>query len=84
MGFTYESRSSPGTADYYLSENHQRLGRNPPATPLLSDPAKSASVNIDNMPIVVYIGIPFMAMSPVEIMPAADRLHLAAAQGLQN
>src|SRR6188474_3527240 len=55
MGLTYETR--PQVLLIITSpRNHQRLEEIRKQHLLLSDPAQSASVNIDDMPIVVYIG----------------------------
>jgi hypothetical protein len=55
MGFTYESR--PQVLLIITSpKNQQRLEQIRKEHIQLSDPARSASVNIENMPIVVYIG----------------------------
>ncbi len=55
MGFTYERR--PQVLLIITSpKNHQRLEEIRKQHLLLSDPKASASVNIDNMPIVVWIG----------------------------
>src|SRR5215510_6755924 len=55
MGFTYETR--PQVLLIITSpKNHQRLEEIRQQHLLLSDPARSASVNIDNMPIVIYVG----------------------------
>src|SRR5687768_12493339 len=55
MGFTYESR--PQVLLIITSQkNHQRLEQIRQQHIQLSDPARSGSVNVDNMPIVVYIG----------------------------
>src|SRR3954470_925289 len=55
MGFTYEQR--PQVLLIITSpKNQQRLEEIRQQHLLLSDPTKSASVNIDNMPIVVWIG----------------------------
>ncbi len=55
MGLTYESR--PQVLLIITSpKNHQRLEEIRQQHIKLSNPAQSASVNIDNMPIVVWIG----------------------------
>jgi hypothetical protein len=55
MGFTYESR--PQVLLIITSPaNHQRLEEIRQQHLLLSDPSRSASVDIDNMPVVVWIG----------------------------
>lgn len=55
MGFTYETR--PQVLLIITSpKNHQNLEQIRQQHLMLSDPAKSASVNIENMPAVVWIG----------------------------
>lgn len=55
MGFTYEGR--PQVLLIFTSlKNQQRLEEIRQQHIKLADPAQSASVNIDNMPIVVWIG----------------------------
>src|SRR5690349_21729121 len=55
MGFTYEKR--PQVLLIITSpKNHQRLEEIRQQHVQLSDPAKSASLNIEQMPIVVWIG----------------------------
>jgi len=83
MGFTFESR--PQVLLIITSpKNHQRLEEIRQQHLLLSDPAKSASVNIDNMPIVVWIG---HSIHGNESSGANASLltayYLAAAQGKQ-
>ena len=83
MGFTYESR--PQVLLIITSpKNHQRLEEIRQQHLLLSDPSKSAAVNIDNMPIVVYIG---HSIHGDEASGANASLlsayYLAAAQGKQ-
>ncbi|HEX2631101.1 MAG TPA: M14 metallopeptidase family protein [Chitinophagaceae bacterium] len=83
MGLTYESRpqvlliiTSPG--------NHQRLEEIRQQHVKLTDPLQSGSLNIDNMPIVVYIG---HSIHGNESSGANASLltayYLAAAQGKQ-
>jgi Zinc carboxypeptidase len=55
MGFTYESRPQL-LLIITSSKNHQRLEAIRQQHLLLSDPTKSVAVNIDDMPIVVYLG----------------------------
>src|SRR5687767_1218068 len=55
MGFTYETRPQV-LLIITSSKNHQRLEEIRQQHILLSDPSRSAGVNIDNMPIVLYIG----------------------------
>src|SRR6186713_1622402 len=55
MGFTYENR--PQVLLIITSpKNHQRLEEIRQQHVKLTDPSQSASVNIENMPIVVWIG----------------------------
>src|SRR5688572_32280845 len=55
MGFTYEQR--PQVLLIITSpKNHQRLEEIRQQHVQLSDPASSASVNIENMPVVVWLG----------------------------
>jgi hypothetical protein len=55
MGLTYENR--PQLLLIITSpKNHQRLEEIRQQHVQLTDPSKSASLNIDNMPILVYIG----------------------------
>lgn len=81
MGFTYESR--PQVLLIITSpKNHQRLEEIRQQHLLLSDPAKSASVNIDNMPIVVYIGHSIHGNEPSGANASLlTGYYLAAAQG---
>jgi hypothetical protein len=83
MGFTYESR--PQLLLIITSpKNHQRLEEIRQQHLLLSDPLKSASVNIENMPIVVWIGHSIhgneSSGSNASLLSA---YYLAAAQGKQ-
>jgi hypothetical protein len=55
MGFTYENR--PQVLLIITSpKNHQRLEEIRQQHIKLTDPSQSSSVNIENMPIVVWIG----------------------------
>jgi len=83
MGFTYENRpqvlliiTSPKNQQHLEEIRQQHL--------LLSDPSKSASVNIENMPIVVWIGHSIhgneQSGSNAALLSA---YYLAAAQGKQ-
>ena len=55
MGFTYEGRPQV-LLIITSSKNHQRLEEIRQQHVQLTDPSKSSSLNIENMPIVVYIG----------------------------
>ena len=83
MGLTYENR--PQVLLIITSPaNHQRLEEIRQQHLLLSDPAKSASVNIDNMPVVVYIGQSIHGNEPSGSNAALlSAYYLAAAQGIQ-
>src|SRR5690606_18907756 len=81
MGFTYEKR--PQVLLIITSKkNHDNLEQIRQQHLLLSDPSKSASVNIENMPVVVYIGHSIhgneASGSNASLVSA---YHLAAAQG---
>jgi hypothetical protein len=81
MGFTYENRpqvlliiTSPG--------NHKKLEEIRQQHLLLSDPSQSASLNIENMPIVVWIGHSIHGNEPSGANASLlEAYHLAAAQG---
>jgi len=81
MGFTYENR--PQVLLIITSpKNHQRLEEIRQQHVLLSDPAKSSSVNIENMPIVVWIGHSIHGNEPSGANAALlSAYYLAAAQG---
>ena len=83
MGFTYESR--PQVLLVITSpKNHQRLEAIRQQHIQLSDPARSASVNIDNMPIVIYIGHSIHGNeSSGANASLLSAYYLAAAQGKQ-
>jgi hypothetical protein len=83
MGFTYEQR--PQVLLIITSpKNQQRLEEIRQQHLLLSDPTKSASVNIDNMPIVVWIGHSIHGNEPSGANAALlTAYYLAAAQGKQ-
>jgi len=83
MGFTYEGR--PQILLIITSpKNHQRLEEIRQQHILLADPAKSGSVNIDNMPIVVYIGHSIHGNeSSGANASLVSAYYLAAAQGKQ-
>jgi hypothetical protein len=83
MGFTYEQR--PQVLLIITSpKNQQRLEEIRQQHLLLSDPTRSASVNIDNMPIVVWIGHSIhgneQSGTNASLLSA---YYLAAAQGKQ-
>ena len=81
MGFTYEKR--PQVLLIITSpKNHQRLEEIRQQHIKLSDPAQSASVNIENMPIVVWIGHSIHGNEPSGANASLlTAYHLAAAQG---
>ena len=84
MGFTYEQRpqtlliiSSPKNILNIENIRQQHL--------LLSDPARSASVNINNMPIIVYIGHSIHGNEPSGSNAALlTAYYLAAAEGKET
>lgn len=81
MGLTYEDR--PQVLLIITSpKNQQRLEEIRQQHLLLSDPTKSASVNIENMPIVVWIGHSIHGNEPSGANAALlSAYYLAAAQG---
>jgi hypothetical protein len=83
MGFTYESR--PQLLLIITSpKNQQRLEEIRQQHIQLTDPAKSGSLNIDNMPIVVYIGHSIHGNESSGANAALlSAYYLAAAQGKQ-
>ncbi len=83
MGFTYEGR--PQVLLIITSpKNHQRLEEIRQQHLLLSDPSKSASVDISNMPIVIYIGHSIHGNeSSGANASLVSAYYLAAAQGKQ-
>lgn len=83
MGFTYETR--PQVLLIITSpKNHQRLEEIRQQHIRLSDPARSAALNIDNMPIVVYIGHSIHGNEPSGANASMlSAYYLAAAQGKQ-
>ncbi len=83
MGLTYENR--PQVLLIITSpKNHQRLEQIREQHLLLSDPARSASVNIENMPVVVYIGHSIHGNeSSGANASLVTAYYLAAAQGKQ-
>jgi len=83
MGFTYENR--PQVLLIITSpKNHQRLEEIRQQHVQLTDPARSASLNIDNMPIVIWIGHSIhgneQSGTNASLLSA---YYLAAAQGKQ-
>ncbi len=83
MGFTYERR--PQVMLIITSpENHKRLEEIRQQHILLTDPSKSASLNIDQMPIVVWVGHSIhgneQSGTNASLLSA---YYLAAAQGKQ-
>ncbi|THU32032.1 zinc carboxypeptidase [Niastella caeni] len=83
MGFTYESR--PQVLLIITSpQNHQRLEAIREQHVQLSDPQRSGSLNIENMPLVVYIGHSIHGNEPSGANAAlVSAYYLAAAQGKQ-
>lgn len=83
MGLTYESR--PQVLLIITSpKNHQRLEEIRQQHVQLVDPSKSASLNIDNMPIVVYIGHSIHGNEQSGTNASlVSAYYLAAAQGKQ-
>lgn len=83
MGFTYESR--PQVLLIITSpKNHQRLEEIRQQHIQLSDPSRSSSVNIENMPIVVYIGHSIHGNEPSGANASLlTAYYLAAGQGKQ-
>jgi len=83
MGFTYENR--PQVLLIITSpQNHQRLEQIRQEHVQLSDPARSGSLNIDRMPIVVYIGHSIHGNEPSGANASLlTAYHLAAATGKQ-
>ena len=81
MGFTYETR--PQVLLIITSpKNHQRLEEIRQQHLLLSDPSRSSTVNIENMPIVVWIGHSIHGNEPSGANASLlTAYHLAAAQG---
>jgi len=83
MGFTYEQRPQV-LLIITSSKNHQRLEEIRQQHIQLTDPAKSASLNIDNMPIVVWIGHSIHGNEPSGANASLlSAYYLAAAQGKQ-
>lgn len=81
MGFTYENR--PQVLLIITSpNNHKRLEEIRQQHIKLSDPSQSSSVNIDNMPIVAWIGHSIHGNEPSGANSSLlEAYHLAAAQG---
>ncbi len=81
MGFTYESRPQV-LLTITSPKNHQNLEAIRQQHLLLSDPAKAANVNIENMPIVVWIGHSIHGNEPSGANASLlTAYYLAAAQG---
>ena len=83
MGFTYESR--PQVLLIITSKkNHENLEAIRQQHVQLTNPAKSSLLNIDNMPIVVWIGHSIHGNEPSGANAALlSAYYLAAAQGKQ-
>lgn len=83
MGFTYEKR--PQVLLIITSpRNHQRLEEIRKQHVQLTDPAQSANLSINDMPVVVYIGHSIHGNEPSGANAAlVSAYYLAAAQGLQ-
>ncbi len=83
MGFTYENR--PQVLLIITSpDNHKRLEEIRQQHLLLSNPSKSSAVNIENMPIVVWIGHSIHGNEPSGANASLlSAYYLAAAQGKQ-
>jgi hypothetical protein len=83
MGFTYEGR--PQVLLIITSpKNHQRLDDIRQQHLLLSNPARSASVNTENMPVVVWMGHSIHGNEPSGSNAALlSAYYLSAAQGKQ-
>ena len=81
MGFTYEGR--PQVVLIITSpKNHQNLESIRQQHVQLTDPAKSGSLNIDNMPIVVWVGHSIHGNEPSGANSSLlSAYYLAAAQG---
>ena len=83
MGLSYEGRPQV-LLIITSSKNHQRLEEIRQQHIKLSDPAQSASVNVDNMPIVVWIGHSIHGNEPSGANASLlSAYYLAAAQGKQ-
>ncbi|MBC7868074.1 MAG: zinc carboxypeptidase [Gloeobacteraceae cyanobacterium ES-bin-316] len=81
LGFTYENRPQV-ILTITSKKNHDMLEQIRQQHLLLSDPSKSASVDVENMPIVVYIGHSIHGNEPSGSNAAlVSAYHLAAAQG---
>ena len=83
MGFTYENR--PQVLLIITSpKNHQRLEEIRQQHVQLTDPSKSASLNIDNMPIVVWIGHSIHGNEPSGANASFAKLHIIWQQHREN
>jgi len=81
MGYTYEQRPQV-LLTITSKENHSRLEQIRQQHLQLSDPGKSANVDISKMPIVVYIGHSIHGNEPSGSNAAlVTAYHLAAAEG---
>src|SRR5688572_5939821 len=83
MGFTYEGR--PQVLLIITSKkNHDNLENIRQQHVLLSDPSKSSSLDIDNMPVVAWIGHSIHGNEPSGANASlVSAYYLAAAQGRQ-
>jgi hypothetical protein len=83
MGFTYENR--PQVLLIITSaKNHQRLEEIRQQHVQLTDPSRSPSLNIENMPVVVYIGHSIHGNEPSGANASLlTAYYLAAAEGKQ-
>ena len=83
MGFTYEGRPQVLLL-ITAPKNHQNLEQIRQQHVQLSDPAKSASLNTENMPVVLYIGHSIHGNEPSGANASLlSAYYLAAAQGRQ-
>lgn len=81
IGYTYENRPQV-LLTITSPKNHERLEQIRQQHLLLSDPTKSASLNLEEMPIVVYIGNSIHGNEPSGSNAALlSAYYLAAAQG---
>ncbi len=83
MGYTYEGRPQI-LLIITAPKNHQNLEAIRQQHVQLTDPAKSASLNTDNMPVVLYIGHSIHGNEPSGANASLlSAYYLAAAQGAQ-
>ncbi len=81
IGYTYENRPQV-LLTITSPKNHERLEQIRQQHLLLSDPSKSGSLNLEEMPIVVYIGNSIHGNEPSGSNAALlSAYYLAAAQG---